>query len=97
MKSVMFTEGNEFIAEFTSRPEIIDSHLIKNLAAMLDSKELKVLCERIDLRNGLWDGEMLIMFARVPKSQDVINRIIQWAGADEIYMATKKELRLWWD
>lgn len=96
MQSITFTTKEEFDRVFGR--EVLDPALHKNLGIKLDKKEIEILCKAIDPDpNGCWDGEMVIKWAKMPKSQDVINHIISWANADEITMPTAKSLRLWWD
>ena len=77
MPGINFTDKVTFINSFAVFGVMLDKSLLRSLGNMLQAKEIEILCEDIDPPVHIWDGEMIIKFAKVPKAEDLINKIIR--------------------
>ena len=91
------TEGQFKELQWLVKGGWLNERLVKNLSYMVNAGEATIHFKEIDPSKMLWDGEIIVKFAKKPDVVKVVNSLISWARADEVSMENTKTLRLWWD
>lgn len=97
--ATLFDNQAQFHKKFDqfTRNGYLSKTLVQNLGIMIATKAITVECLGMGEEDGHWDGEMFVIFKKIPKTSSVVNAILQHARADEMFMQDEKTLRLWWD
>jgi hypothetical protein len=75
----------------------LHERLVKNFRTLVGAGEAELFFSELDESKSMWDGTIVVKFAKKPDVVKVVNGLVSWAKADEVSMENTKTLRLWWD
>lgn len=91
-----YTDSKSFSDDFEWLNSWLSNQFMKNVSTLLDNSKITVTATHIDSEKHEWDGELLFEVSKLT-SGEIVNYLIQFSSANEIFMNDEKTLRLWWD
>jgi len=91
-----YDNSNEFKKDFGWLGSWLSNNLMARICDFLDKGTITINAKYIKPKTMEWDGELLINVENL-SNLEIVNGLIQYSSANEIFMTDEKTLRLWWD
>lgn len=91
-----YTDSKSFVNDFGWLGSWLSKNFMNRVSHLLENKRMTATAKHIKPKIHEWDGELLFDVSGLTTAE-VVDELIQFSDANEIFMNDEKTLRLWWD